>query len=114
MEYQGITIKRVAVGVQSQHNAPAEYWSPREGDTQLPDIKELADMLLHAEQALIGRPEDIMIAIIYEAPGVPGKQLNRRTQHRIDRRENLDTLMRKVLDDCVEDAKKEAGQGSAE
>lgn len=105
MENQWIKIKQVAVGVESQHNAPAEYWTPREGETQLPDIKELADMLLHAERSLRGRPENITIAILYEAPGIPGKRLHRKTPYQNDLRENLDTLMRKVLDDCVEDAK---------
>jgi hypothetical protein len=113
VKYQGITLKRIAVAVLSKDLAPEEHWFPREGETELPDAKELADMLLHAGQALIGRPEDIMIAIIYEAPGVPGKQLNRSTPHRIDRRENLETLMQGVLADCVEDAKL-AGQGSTE
>ena len=109
--YRGISVQRIAVGVQSQHNAPAEYWSPSEGDDGPPDKKELADMLSYAEAALVGRPTDICIAIIYEAPGVVGKQLNRRTPYRQDRREDLVALVDKVLDDCVEDAKESGAQG---
>lgn len=109
MNYEEITVKRIAVEVISDHNAPCEYWFPgRNGSEELPDVMELKDMLRYAEQRLVGRPVSIGIAIIYEAPSVIGKQLIRRTPHRIDKREALETLMRQVLGDCVEDAKAEA------
>ncbi|AIE87599.1 hypothetical protein OP10G_4231 [Fimbriimonas ginsengisoli Gsoil 348] len=43
--------------------------------------------------------------MVYEAPEVIGKQLNRRTPHRIDQRVKLDVLLGQVLADCVEDAR---------
>ncbi|WP_025228508.1 hypothetical protein [Fimbriimonas ginsengisoli] len=105
MEYQGIMVKRIAVGVISDHNAPSENWFPGDGNSTLPDVKELLDMLQYAEHRLIGRPVSIIIAVVYEAPEVIGKQLNRRTPHRIDQRVKLDVLLGQVLADCVEDAR---------
>lgn len=113
VKYQGISIRRIAVGVQSHDNAPAEYWSPGEDESELPDTKELAEMLAYAEMKLRGHPTTITIAVIYEAPNVVGEQLNRRTSYRPDKRQSLDSLLRDVLSDCVEAAERARLKGDA-
>lgn len=107
-KHKTIEITRIAVGIQSNDNAPSEYWHPSEFEPDLPDGTKLQELLAYAKRKLRGRPICICIAIIYQAPGVTGKQLNRRASVETgDNAYALELLRDQVMQDCVEDAAKE-------
>ncbi|MEG4917687.1 hypothetical protein [Microcoleus sp. B7-D4] len=105
--FRNIEIKRIAVGIQSNDNAPSEEWYPSEHEPEMPDGAKLKELLSYAKRKLVGRPISIMLAVIYAADGVAGKQLNRSiSAEEANSPEALESLRDEVLEDCILDAEK--------
>jgi predicted nucleotide-binding protein len=100
LRYKNITVQRIAVGVQSQDNAPAEYWTPDTDGEALPTGTELLELLKYAQAKLIGRPTYVTVAVLY-ASATTSRQLNSSIPYKQLSANRLETLLYEVLEKCI-------------
>lgn len=69
VKYKSVEVARVSIGVQAERSrkAPSDYWSPMEGETELPAQDKLAKMLRNSINALGGEPDYVQCAVLNNA-----------------------------------------------
>jgi hypothetical protein len=104
VNYMNIEVERVAIQVQSERRsqAPADYWSPLPGETDLPSAEKLAQMLRNAMSDLGVEPDYVTLAILNSKSG---RQSSKTVRFAGIQAMRLRDLFEEVLKECERDSK---------